>query len=111
MVNPFSVKKGTVPEPHPVSMEFGEGEINFPEDEEFAKKYVLQGKEAVVRPLFDVELRQHLLPLADIWHTPVRVEGNRDTLMLIAAGSTDPKDARELILRITNLFTLSKWKR
>jgi carbamoylphosphate synthase small subunit len=88
-------------------MEFGGSEIDFPEDEKFTKKFVLQGKEEVVRPLFDVDLRQHLLPFGDIWHAPAReVEGNRDTLMLITTGPIDPKDARELIQQTTNLFTL-----
>jgi hypothetical protein len=107
MVNPFPVKKGVLPESHPTSMEFGGSEIDFPEDEKFTKKFVLQGKEEVVRPLFDVDLRQHLLPFGDIWHAPAReVEGNRDTLMLITTGPIDPKDARELIQQTTNLFTL-----
>ena len=44
MVNPFSVKKGTVPEPHPVSMEFGEGEINFPEDEGSRRSMSYRGR-------------------------------------------------------------------
>jgi hypothetical protein len=106
MVNPFPGKKGVFPESHPIFMESDEDEIDFPEDETFSKKFVLQGKAVVVRPLFDFDLRQHLLPFADLWHGPSRVEGNRDTLMLITIAPIDSKAARELIQRITNLFPL-----
>jgi len=106
MVNPFSGKKGGLPEPHPNFMESDEDEIDFPEDETFSQKFVLYGKAGLVRPLFDFDLRQHLLPFADLWHGPSRVEGNRDTLMLITIAPIDSKAARKLIQRITNLFPL-----
>ena len=95
-----------LPESHPISRESDESEIDFPEDETFSKKFVLLGKAEVVRPLFDFDLRQHLLPFADLWHGPSRVEGNRDTLMLITIAPIDSKAARELIQQTTNLFPL-----
>ena len=106
MVNPFSAKKGVTPESDPSSAESAGSEIDFPEDEQFTKTFVLQGKEGVVRPLFDVDLRQHLLPLGDIWHIPARVEGYDDTFMLITTGPIEPKAARELVQRTTNLLPL-----
>ena len=106
MVNLSPAKKEVLPESHPTATEFGESEIDFPEDENFTKSFVLRGKEEVVRPLFDVDLRQHLRPFGDVWHTPAReIEGNRDTLMLIRSAPIEAKDARELIQATTNLFT------
>jgi hypothetical protein len=100
MVNLSPAKKKVLPG-------FGESEIDFPEDENFAKSFVLRGKEEVVRPLFDVDLRQRLRPFGDVWHTPAReIEGNCDTLMLISSAPIEAKDARELIQATTNLFTL-----
>ena len=99
-------KKEGMPEVHPISRESDESEIDFPEDETFSKKFFLLGKAEIVRPLFDFDLRQHLLPFADLWHEPSRVEGNRNTLMLINTAPIDSKAARELIQQITNLFPL-----
>ena len=106
MLNPFSAKKGVIPESDPISVQYVGSEVDFPEDEPFNKTFVLHGKESVVRPLFDVDLRQHLLPLGDIWHTPSTLEGYRDTLMLIAGAPIEPKAARELIHRATSFLPL-----
>jgi len=106
MLNPFSAKKGVIPESDPISVQYVGSEVNFPEDEKFNTTFVLHGKEGVLRPIFDVDLRQHLLPLGDIWHTPSTLEGYRDTLMLIAGAPIEPKAGRELIHRATSFLPL-----
>ncbi len=106
MLNRSSPKKEVIPESDPASVQYVGSEVDFPEDEKFNKTFILHGKEGVVRPLFDVDLRQHLLPLGDIWHTPSTLEGYRDTLMLIAGAPVEPKAARELIHRATSFLPL-----
>ena len=106
MLNRSSPKKEVIPESDPASVQYVGSEVDFPEEEEFNRTFVLHGKEGVVRPLFDVDLRQHLLPLGDIWHTPCTLEGYRDTLMLIAGAPVGPKAARELIHRGTSFLPL-----
>ena len=81
----------------------GETKIDFPQDEQFSKKFVLQGKEEDLRPLFDVELRHHLLRFAG---TLVEIEGNRDTLLFTTGIPVLPKDARGVIQQATELFAL-----
>ena len=93
----FLTKKGVLP------VQFGGGDIDFPEDEKFSKKFVLQGKEQDLRPLFDVDLRQHLLRFAG---TLVEIEGNRDTLLFTTGLPVLPKAAREVIRQATDLFPL-----
>jgi hypothetical protein len=80
-----------------------EAEIDFPQDEQFSKKFVLKGKEEDLRPLFDAELRHHLLRFAG---TLVEIEGNRDTLLFTTGIPVLPKDARGVIQQATELFTL-----
>jgi hypothetical protein len=99
-----SPKKIVIPESDPSAVQYVGSEVDFSEDAKFNETFVLHGKEGVLRPLFDVDLRQHLLPLGDIWHTPSTLEGYRDTLMLIAVAPTEQKDARELINRAMNLL-------
>ena len=106
MVSRSLPQQGIIPESAPISVQYVGSEVDFPEDEPFNKTFVLHGKESVVRPLFDVDLRQHLLPLGDIWHTPSTLEGYRDTLMLIAGAPIEPKAARELIHRGTSFLPL-----
>ena len=101
-----SPKKIAIPESDPSPVQYVGSEVDFPEDAKFNETFVLHGKERELRPLFDVDLRQQLLPLGDIWHTPSTLEGYRDTLMLIAVAPTEPKAARELINRAMNLLPL-----
>ena len=101
-----SPKKIAIPESDPSPVQYVGSEVNFPEDVKFNETFVLLGKEGELRPLFDIDLRQHLLPLGDIWHTPSTLEGYRDTLMLIAVAPTEAKAARELINRAMNLLPL-----
>ena len=106
MLRQSSPPKEVIPESDPTSVQYVGSEINFPEDEKFNTTFVLHGKEGVLQPLFDVDLRQHLLPLGDLWHTPSALEGYRDTLMLIAGAPIEPKAARELIHRGTSFLPL-----
>jgi hypothetical protein len=101
-----SPKKIAIPKSDPSPVQYVGSEVDFPEHAEFNKTFVLNGKEGELRPLFDVDLRQHLLPLGDIWHTPSTLEGYRDTLMLIAGAPIEAKAARELINRAMNLLPL-----
>jgi hypothetical protein len=78
-------------------------EIHMAEDEAFSRKFVLVGREPVVRPLFDLDLRQYLMRLAG---TMTRVEGHQDTLLVAAAEPVLPKNARALIQEATDLFAL-----
>jgi hypothetical protein len=105
-VGSFLTKKGVLP------VEFGGGDIDFPEDEKFSQTFVLQGKEQDLRPLFDVDLRQHLLRFAE---TLVEIEGNRDTLLFTTGLPVLPRAAREVIHQATDLFALfsqrtASWK-
>jgi hypothetical protein len=107
----FSPKKIAIPESDPSLVQYVESEVDFPEDAKFNETFVLHGKKNELRPLFDVDLRQHLLPLGDIWHTPSTLEGYRDTLMLIAGAPIEAKAARELINRAMNLLPLFSGRR
>lgn len=91
----FLVKKGILP---------GSRDVNFSEDENFSKKFLLQGQEeAKIRLLFDLDLRQYLLRFAG---TLVTIEGDRDTLLFTDGEPVLPKAAREVIRQTTDLFTL-----
>ena len=106
-----SPKKIVIPQSDPSPVQYVRSEVDFPEDAKFNETFVLHGKEGVLRPLFDVDLRQHLRPIGDIWHTPSTLEGYRDTLMLIAVAPTEQKDARELINRAMNLLPIFSRRR
>ena len=106
-----SPKKRAVPESDPSLVQYVGSEVDFPEDTKFNETFFLHGKEDELRPIFDVDLRQHLLPLGDIWHTPSTLEGYRDTLMLIAGAPIEAKAARELINRAMNLLPLFSRRR
>lgn len=101
-----SPKQIVIPESDPSPVQYVGSEVDFPEDAKFNETFVLHGKEGVLRPLFDVDLRQHLFPFGNIWHTPSTLEGYRDTLMLIAVAPNDQKAVRELINRAMNLLPL-----
>ncbi len=91
----FLQEKGLVPE------QFRGKEIDFPGDEEFSRKFVLLGMEEALRPLFDVDLRHHILRLAG---TLVEIEGNGNTLLFTTGTPLLPKDVREVIKQSTDLF-------
>ncbi len=97
----FLTKKGVLP--LQIGEQLGFGDIDFPEDEKFSRKFVLQGEEEDLRALFDVDLRQYLLRFAG---TPVEIEGNRDTLLFTTGIPVLPKAAREVIRQATDLFSL-----
>ncbi len=101
-----SPKQIVIPVSDPSTVQYVGSEVDFPEDTKFNETFVLNGKEGELRPLFDVDLRRHLLPLGDIWHTPSTLEGYRDTLMLIAGAPIEQQAARELINRAMNLLPL-----
>lgn len=93
----FLKEKGLLPE------QFRGKEIDFPQDEDFSKKFVLLGREEAIRPLFDVDLRHHILRFAG---TLVEIEGNGNTLLFTTGTPLLPKEVREVIQQTTDLFAL-----
>jgi hypothetical protein len=91
----FLKENGLLPE------QFRGKEIDFPQDEEFSKKFVLLGREEAVRPLFDIDLRHHILRFAG---SLVEIEGNGNTLLFTTGTPLLPKEVREVIQQATDLF-------
>lgn len=91
----FLKEKGLLP------AQFEGKEIDFSQDEEFSKKFVLLGREETLRPLFDVDLRHHILRFAG---TLVAIEGNGNTLLFTTGTPLLPKEVREVIQQATDLF-------
>lgn len=89
--------------PQPIAGELGSGDIDFPEDEEFSKRFVLQGRGEAVRTLFDARVRQHLMRFAG---TLVSVEGRGDTLLFTPGHTVLPRVAREVIQQARDLLGL-----
>jgi hypothetical protein len=96
------VQKGILP-PRLLGRSSPVREISFPEDDAFSKKFVLTGREDVVRPIFDWDLRQYLMRFAG---TMTRLEGDQDTLLVAAPEPVLPKNARALIQQATEVFAL-----
>jgi hypothetical protein len=97
------VKKGLVGQGSSLAATFGAGDIDFAEDERFSRKFVLQGNEQDLRPLFAAEVRSHLLSFVP----PVDgVEGRGDTMLLLNRTPLPPQSAREFIGQATALCRL-----
>jgi hypothetical protein len=89
--------------PDPISGEVRGSDIDFPEDEEFSKRFALHGEGEVVRRLFDTRIRQHLMRFAG---TQVTIEGRGDTLLFTPGRYVLPRAAREVIQQATDLLAL-----
>ena len=100
-IGQFLVNKGIVTET--MAQDLGAGDIDFPEDEEFSRKFVLQGEKEAVRVLFDAEVRQHFMRFAG---TLFRMEGRGDTLLYTSGSAIQPKAVREVIQQATDVLAL-----
>ncbi len=88
----------------PLSLALGAHDIDFPEDAEFSKRVVVQGKdEEAIRPLFDVEVRQLILRSTQTLDT---LEGEGDTLLLSPGRPALPSTARAVLEHATALLTM-----
>jgi len=83
---------------------FGGQDINFEEDPQFSRAFVLQGAdEAAVRAKLQPSLRLSLMRYAG---TGLQLEGQGDTLLFHEGRNHDPDKARELIERAHELLNL-----
>lgn len=74
---------------------FGGQDIDYDEDPEFSKTFVLQGEnEAATRRLFDLRLRQRFMKLAQ---TNLQVEIRGNTLLIHKGRTLKPEDANTLL--------------
>ncbi len=77
-----------------VGNKFGSQDINFEEDHEFSKAFVLQGDEVRTPQIVGPELRQHLLQNRKAFKT---IEMNGNTLMMNFGKRRQPEEYADLV--------------
>ena len=87
-----------------IGEKLGGQDIDFPEDPDFSKAFVLQGADPeATRRLFGGALRTHLLRFAG---TRIELEAGGDALVLHRGVRVKPDELRELLQQATETFRL-----
>jgi hypothetical protein len=88
---------------------FGGQDINFEEDPDFSKAFVLQGHdEPATRALFNSGVRQHFMQFKG---TQMQFEAQGDTLLIHYGTRWKPDEIRALIDRATAFLNLAAFKK
>ncbi|HPS77932.1 MAG TPA: hypothetical protein PLS53_07245 [Thermoanaerobaculaceae bacterium] len=87
-----------------IGQKLGGQDIDFPEDPDFSKAFVLQGENPeVTRRLFGAAVRMHLMRSAG---TRIELEARGDALVLHRGVRAKPDELRELLQLATETFRL-----
>lgn len=82
---------------------FGGQDIDFPEDAEFSKAFVVKGEDVdAVRRLLDEPLRRHLLNFRKGYHS---FEGRDDTWVLACMQTIKPEQGPEFLMRAAEVIS------